>query len=268
MRVAHPELAPAVDMQIELIDLHRRIQGRLTTPLGALPPAPEVEQRLRSGRRLVEATELPEGSADFRLIFRQIADLLRRYDMLDPADYDVLQRLGRNGDRLDAEARAYYIRTDRSTSRETSAAPAGDLPAIVEQVFLLALRPFLSRSAEVWATRADLTCWGRGSCPYCGSEPDFGVLGANGDRLLVCARCVSQWPFAARECPFCGNVGPGALTSFASRDGHYRVDGCNQCHKYVKAFDARSGGRPPMPVVDVIATLPLDAAAIQQGYDG
>ena len=44
--------------------------------------------------------------------------------------------------------------------------------------------------------------------------------------------------------------------------------GCNECRKYVKAYDARGTGRPVMPAVDTIATLPLDAAAIQRGYDG
>jgi formate dehydrogenase maturation protein FdhE len=46
------------------------------------------------------------------------------------------------------------------------------------------------------------------------------------------------------------------------------VYGCNACRKYLKAYDARGAGRPVMPLVDTIATLPLDAAAIQRGYDG
>jgi len=34
----------------------------------------------------------------------------------------------------------------------------------------------------------------------------------------------------------------------------------------LKAFDARRASRPVMPVVDAVATLPLDAAAMQKGY--
>jgi hypothetical protein len=38
------------------------------------------------------------------------------------------------------------------------------------------------------------------------------------------------------------------------------------CHRYLKAFDGRDGSRPALLSVDSIATLPLDAAAIQRGY--
>jgi hypothetical protein len=34
----------------------------------------------------------------------------------------------------------------------------------------------------------------------------------------------------------------------------------------LKAFDARGATRPVLPTFDGVATLPLDAAAIQKGY--
>ena len=43
-------------------------------------------------------------------------------------------------------------------------------------------------------------------------------------------------------------------------------DGCDVCRKYLKAYDARNASRPVMVSVDTIATLPLDAAAMQKGY--
>ena len=73
---------------------------------------------------------------------------------------------------------------------------------------------------------------------------------------------------SARRARSAATTRPEAITSFASRDGRYRVYGCNECRKYLKAYDARGTGRPVMPAVDTIATLPLDAAAIQRGYDG
>jgi hypothetical protein len=36
----------------------------------------------------------------------------------------------------------------------------------------------------------------------------------------------------------------------------------------LKAYDARNAPRPLMVAVDTIATLPLDAAAMQRGYSG
>jgi hypothetical protein len=38
------------------------------------------------------------------------------------------------------------------------------------------------------------------------------------------------------------------------------------CLRYLKAYDGRRAARPVMQVVDGVATLPLDAAAIQRGY--
>jgi formate dehydrogenase maturation protein FdhE len=44
------------------------------------------------------------------------------------------------------------------------------------------------------------------------------------------------------------------------------VYACDVCRRYLKAYDARRATRPVMPIVDGVATLPLDAAAIQRGY--
>jgi formate dehydrogenase maturation protein FdhE len=46
------------------------------------------------------------------------------------------------------------------------------------------------------------------------------------------------------------------------------VYACDVCRRYLKAYDARHASRPVMVSVDSIATLPLDAAAMQRGYVG
>ena len=88
----------------------------------------------------------------------------------------------------------------------------------------------------------------------------------NAERHLICGRCIAQWPFAALTCPFCANDDRRKITSFATRDGRYRVYACDVCHRYLKAYDARTAPRSVMVAVDTIATLPLDAAAMQRGY--
>jgi FdhE protein len=75
-----------------------------------------------------------------------------------------------------------------------------------------------------------------------------------------------QWGFDGTACPFCRNHDRARLSSFATADGQYRVFGCDQCRRYLKAFDARHASRPVFPTFDNVATLPLDAAAIQRGY--
>ena len=88
------------------------------------------------------------------------------------------------------------------------------------------------------------------------------------ERRLICGRCVAQWSFAPLTCPFCANDDRALITSFATRDGRYRVYACDVCRRYLKAYDARHAQRPVMVAVDTIATLPLDAAAMQRGYVG
>ena len=263
LKTAHPELSSAVDMQVALAELHRRIQSRLATPLLALDD-PATAARLNEGRRLVEFADIPLDWSEFRLAFRQTAEILRRFEALEQADHDALQAVVREGRRVEPLTRAYYERT------AGPAPPADDtgVSPMLDQVLALALRPFLTRCSDVCVARLDLSSWHRSWCPICGGEPDFAVLSSTSDRSLICGRCLAQWPFHPTACPFCGNDRPNGVTSFTSRDRRYRVYGCDACRKYVKAYDARGAARPVMPTVDTIATLPLDAAAIQKGYDG
>jgi len=145
---------------------------------------------------------------------------------------------------------------------------ASDAPASLDHVLVLALRPFLARSAEALVQKVDLSGWTHGHCPCCGWEPEFAVITPTADRRLVCGRCGAQWRFAALACPFCLNDDRTLITSFATRDGRYRVSACDVCRRYLKAYDARRATRPLMVAVDTIATLPLDAAAMQRGYNG
>lgn len=259
LRAHHPELAGAADMQIELVELHRRIQSRVRTPV-ARPDA----RRIARGERLVEFEDIPVDWSDLRLAFRQTIDILRRFDAVESGDGDALHALCRAGGAFESCARDHYART----SEPGRVQPPGDgLSPMLDTVMALALRPFLARCAEVWVPQLELDEWRRGWCPVCGAEPDFSVLAAAG-RQLVCGRCLARWPFPVTACPFCAADGTGTITSFASREGLYRISGCNACRKYVKAFDTRNAPRACMPLVDTIATLPLDAAALQKGYDG
>ena len=128
------------------------------------------------------------------------------------------------------------------------------------------MRPFLARCAEALLPEIALADWGHPSCPLCGGEPELAYINPAAERLLICGRCTGQWHYDPITCPYCENSDRKRITSFASRDGHYRIYACDACHRYLKAFDGRDGSRPALLGVDAIATLPLDAAAIQRGY--
>jgi len=136
----------------------------------------------------------------------------------------------------------------------------------LDQVLALALRPWLSRCAEVLQQRPELALWTHAHCALCGAEPDFAVITPAAERHLICSRCTLRWKFESLTCPYCRNGDRARITSFATPDGQYRVYACDQCRRYLKAYDGRRATRPVMPAVDSIATLPLDAYAVQRGY--
>jgi FdhE protein len=268
IKATQPELASAVDMQLALIDMQRRVQSRVPLPW-IQPDTTWVAAQQEAGRPLVRFKDIPLEWSDFRLTFRQTADILRRFDALEPADYDAIVALSREGNALEPIVTNWYERTS-GVEADTKAPKRADadMPQNLDQVILLALRPFLARCAEALAQRVDLSAWRHGHCPFCGWEPDFAVITPTADRRLICGRCTGQWAFPPLTCPFCANDDRALVTSFATRDGRYRVYACDVCRRYLKAYDARHATRPLMVSVDSIATLPLDAAAIQRGYAG
>lgn len=269
VKTRHPELAGAVDLHIELLELQRRIQSRV--PLPPLDLDANVFQRHQlEGRPLLRFEQIPLDLTDLRLTVRQTADVLHRFDALDDAEFQLVHTLGRGPELLEVAARWYRRTADRPVAAGVAAgAPvsvSGAEPEIVGHVLALAMRPFLSRCAEVLQRHPALSTWAHPHCALCGGEPDLATLDAQGDRHLVCGRCLLQWRFDAIACPFCANSERRRITSFGTSDGHYRVYGCDVCRRYVKAFDSRRAARPLMPVLDGVAMLPLDAAAIQRGY--
>jgi hypothetical protein len=264
LKTAQPELASAVDMQLALVDMQRRVQGRVPLPWIHID-ANRVEAQHASGRPLVRFGDIPLDWTDFRLTFRQTADILKRFDALEAADYEKIVAIGRDGNALEPVVIDWYARTSGAEDRPEPPLPA-DVPPAIDQVLLLAIRPFLSRCSEALVQRTDLGTWPHGHCPYCGFEPEFAVITPSAERRLICGRCTGQWAFPPLMCPFCKNDDRTLITSFATRDGRYRVYACDVCRRYLKAYDGRNASRPVMVSVDSIATLPLDAAAMQRGY--
>jgi hypothetical protein len=260
-----PDLASAVDMQIALVEIQRRVQARV--PLPWIQPDPTwLAAQQAAGRPAVRFGDIPLEWSDLRLTLRQTADTLQRYEALERAEHEQIVALTRTGDRLQPLVMQWYLATSGvDADRPSERTPAGSPPTL-DQVLLLSLRPFLARCAESLVQRVDFTQWRHGHCPYCGWEPDFAVITPGAERRLICGRCLGQWSFAPLACPFCANDDRSLVTSFATRDGRYRVYGCDVCRRYLKAYDGRNASRPVLVAVDSIATLPLDAAAMQRGY--
>ena len=265
---AQPELTSAVDLQIALLELQRRVQARVPLPPMQLDSA-RIQQHQAAGRPLLRFEDIPLDWTDFRLMFRETAELLRRHDVLGEHDCRQAQALAREADRLQPLVIDWYTAAAGEPRRASGGSPSEPpLGGMLDQVVLLAMRPFLARCAEAFLPSIDLSAWKREHCPLCGGEPEFATITPAADRLLICSRCSTRWPFDSLACPFCRNTDRARITSFASRDGTYRLYACDTCHRYLKAYDGRRTTRPVMVPVDSVKTLPLDAAAMRKGYIG
>lgn len=255
-------------MHLELLELQRRVQGRVSLPSVDVSAA-AVARHAERGQPLLTFEAISLDVSDLRLVVRQTADVLRRFGALEDADYQVAEAMGRDAQLLDIAGRWFRRPSAHPAVAAIGTAhelPSPAVPAAFEQVLGLAMRPFLARCAEAVQPRAELAAWPHPHCPLCGGEPDFSVITPAAERHLLCGRCGLRWKFEALTCPYCLNSDRSRITSFATPDGQYRVYACDVCQRYLKAYDGRRATRPVMQVVDSVATLPLDAAAMQRGY--
>jgi len=269
IRSQQPQLQSAVDLHLELLEFHRRVQVRVPLPLLEIT-GDSIQRHQATATPILRFEDIPLDLSDLRLMVRQTADVLRRYGALEEHDYQKVQALGRDMQLL-AVARQWFRSAFEQQVAAVGISPSDsfaelDSSDVIDQVLTLSMRPFLSRCAEVLQQRPELSSWTHAHCALCGSQPDLSVITPSAERHLICGRCELRWKWESLTCPFCRNSERAKITSFATPDGKYRVYACDVCRRYLKAYDGRRATRPVMPMVDAVATLPLDAAAIQRGY--
>jgi formate dehydrogenase accessory protein FdhE len=107
------------------------------------------------------------------------------------------------------------------------------------------------------------------ACPLCGSKPIVGVLRSEGDgakKSLICMLCAHEWNFRRIYCPACGEEREPQMAFYSVTEIAYvRADVCDSCHHYIKTVDLTKDGRA-VPVVDELATIPLNLWATEHGY--
>ena len=109
-------------------------------------------------------------------------------------------------------------------------------------------------------------------CPFCGGSPQLSMLVAAGEadgggRRLLCATCLTVWPFRRVVCVFCGEDDERKTGYFHTPAfDHLRVDACESCKHYLKTVDLTKLGLA-VPLVDEVAGAPLDLWARERGYE-
>lgn len=144
-------------------------------------------------------------------------------------------------------------------------------PPLSEPVEALLSWTFLQPYAEYLADRTEREPLHATppECPLCLTKPQVGVLRTEGDgakRSLICALCANEWEYRRIVCPACGEEDVSKLAVYTSQEfGHVRVEACDTCRNYIKTVDLTKNGHA-VPVVDELATIPLNLWAAEHGY--
>jgi FdhE protein len=150
--------------------------------------------------------------------------------------------------------------------REAAYSPpvSGETEGMLAWIFLQPYAEFLADHGECNPGNDGVAL-----CPCCGGKPVVGVLRPEGDgakRFLICAFCATEWPFRRILCPSCGEESVAKLAVYTANEfKQVRVEGCDTCHCYIKTVDLTKNGHA-VPVVDELATIPLNLWAQEHGY--
>jgi len=132
----------------------------------------------------------------------------------------------------------------------------------------MAALPLLQTCGRALAAQVP-SSWREGYCPVCGAWPTLAEFrGLERKRWLRCGRCATGWEVAWLRCPFCDETQHANLGYLAPDEGETtrKVEVCDTCKGYVKAEPTVKHLAPWEIVLDDLATVPLEVAALDRGY--
>jgi FdhE protein len=149
-----------------------------------------------------------------------------------------------------------------------TAATIGVDPEALQAIAALLPIPFLQACNRRWAPSIAKS-WVEGYCPVCGAWPAFAeVRGVERSRCFRCGRCGGEWQANCLFCPYCGMTNHEELVSLVPKKSGSNsvIDACRRCLGYVKSFTKLQGSPPVKVLLDDLASVELDVAALEQGY--
>jgi FdhE protein len=150
---------------------------------------------------------------------------------------------------------------------EIAAVSGADAEALHAVIALLPV-PFLHACNRRWAPSISAS-WVEGYCPVCGSLPAFAeVRGIERNRYFRCGRCGGEWHARALVCPYCAMSDHDELVALVPEKAGSNavIDACRRCLGYVKTFTRLQGCPPRAVMIEDLASVDLDVAAIEHGF--
>lgn len=156
---------------------------------------------------------------------------------------------------------------DSARVKDVAADSGADAEALQAVVALLSV-PFLQACNRRW-TPSIAKSWVEGYCPVCGAWPAFTeVRGIERRRYFRCGRCGGEWHAHLLQCPYCAMRNHDELVALVpEKDGSQAaIDACKRCLGYVKTFTKLQGCPPGVVMLEDLASVELDVAALELGY--
>jgi formate dehydrogenase maturation protein FdhE len=225
----------------------------------------EARERLQSGQSLFENRSVPISHSLFRKALEELRFLLPQEAIRSALDLLLaLKPMAQEN----VETVLNELKTDSDSCIKRLAQITSTQADVVQFLLQTVLSPFFENQAGFYRDLVGFDCWRHGKCPMCGSEPAIARLaGEEGQRILACSLCRTEWKFDRLRCPFCESKELPFLRHFTVNDDKtHRVDCCNKCRRYLKVVDERISGHPASLPVENIITDQLDVLAREQGY--
>lgn len=218
------------------------------TTWDAAVPAPEHDRPARAP--LLHRAEIavnPRSVSRFTRRLAKLAGLNGAAHRIDPIDL------------LEAAIRQDDARIDSFAASD---------PATLRVVAQVAAVPLLRACARAIGSEVS-PAWWEGYCPLCGAWPTLAEFrGLERKRWLRCGRCGTGWEVPWLRCPFCAETSHENLGYLAPEEGETtrKVEVCDTCKGYVKAEPTVRELPWWGVLMDDVATVALDVAALDRGY--
>jgi FdhE protein len=276
LRLARPDLGPAVELQQRLLAIVGRVAQALSAgrlPRLSLPPK-YLAAKLGRGVPIFAGEPIPVPVGLLKPSLLNLCDALAAGGAGEAADH-IKQAL--TSDTMDAASLLTASLSRDQQAIRTGALHRGLAPDLVWLLAELATSPFAHalqvallapRQEPAGDVLADaMRSWNHGYCAVCGSWPALAEV-ADGHRVLRCSFCAAGWELNEYCCIYCREHGEAFVTAAPDEERKdRRVEICGACQGYLKTIDV--AGISPFPLVAItdMESMDLDLAAMEHGYN-
>ena len=263
LRAARPDLAPAVDLQQNLLRIvvaaAEAIEGRL--PRLSLPPK-YLDAKLKRGVPILIGEPIPLPLQVLKSSFLQLCETLAAGGAGEAAEH--IQASVVDG-KMEAGSLLTASLSRNQDAIRQGAVHRGLAPDLVWLLAELATSPF-AHALQRALLPPDAE-WNHGFCACCGSWPALMEV-VDGHRILRCSFCASAWERNDYSCTYCGES-DGEKFKTAAPDQERmqrRLEICASCQGYLKTIDTPVLSPFPLLAIYDMETMDLDLAAMEHGY--